>query len=82
MLSDKNDQLTHQMPNRHKTTAIGLGLVRLLMDAGRTEEAKATLTFLANDLQRENEWEMPTELPCGGQARAWCVKFPTHGMMN
>jgi hypothetical protein len=60
MLFDKNDDLTHQMPDRLKTTAMCLGLVRLLMDAGRTEEAKETLAFLENDFQGENGWEMPT----------------------
>jgi len=43
-----HDQFTHQMRNRLKTTAMGLGLVRLLQDAGRTEEARITLSSLEN----------------------------------
>jgi predicted N-formylglutamate amidohydrolase len=43
---DANDPLTQQMCNRLKTTSIGLGLVRLLMDAGRTEEGRTTLAAL------------------------------------
>ena len=43
-----HDKSTHQMRNRLKTTAMGLGLVRLLQDAGRTEEARITLSSLEN----------------------------------
>jgi hypothetical protein len=43
-----HDQLTRQMRNRLKTIAMGLGLVRLLQDAGRIEEARATLYSLEN----------------------------------
>jgi hypothetical protein len=41
-----HDQFTHQTSDRLKTTCIGLGLVRLLQDAKRFEEAKATLYSL------------------------------------
>ena len=43
-----HDQFTHQMRNRLKTTGMGLGLVRLLQDAGLTEEARTTLYSLEN----------------------------------
>jgi predicted N-formylglutamate amidohydrolase len=50
-IEDTNDQFTHQMCNRLKTTGIGLGLVRLLMDAERPEEARTTLAMLQNGCQ-------------------------------
>ncbi len=46
-----HDQFTHQMRNRLKTTGMGLGLVRLLLDAGLTEEARATLSSLEHGFQ-------------------------------
>ena len=46
-----HDQFTHQMRNRLKTTSMGLGLVRLLQDAGLTEEARTTLYSLENGFQ-------------------------------
>lgn len=46
-----HDLFTHQMCDRLKTTGMGLGLVRLLQDAGRIEEAKATLLSLENGFQ-------------------------------
>jgi hypothetical protein len=41
-----HDQFTQQMCDRLKTTCIGLGLVRLLQDAKRFEEARTTLYLL------------------------------------
>jgi hypothetical protein len=46
-----HDQFTHQMRNRLKATVMGLGLARLLQDAGRTEEARTTLHSLENGFQ-------------------------------
>ena len=43
-----HDQFTRQMRSRLKTTGMGLGLVRLLQDAGLNEEARATLFSLEN----------------------------------
>jgi hypothetical protein len=43
-----HDQFTHQLRNRLKTAVMGLGLVRLLQDAGLTEEASTTLYSLEN----------------------------------
>jgi hypothetical protein len=39
-------QFTRQMRRRLKSTAMGLGLIRLLQDARRFEEARATLLAL------------------------------------
>jgi hypothetical protein len=41
-----HDKFTQQMCDRLKTTCMGLGLVRLLQDAKRFEEARATLYLL------------------------------------
>ncbi len=46
-----HDQFTPQMRNRLKTVGMGLGLVRLLQDAGRTEEASTTLSSLEHGFQ-------------------------------
>ena len=45
------DQITRQLLGRLKTTGVGLGLLRLQLDAGMTEEARTTLTSLQNDFQ-------------------------------
>lgn len=50
-IHDQHDPFTPQMRKRLKTTGMGLGLVRLLLDAGRTEEARATLSSLENGFQ-------------------------------
>jgi hypothetical protein len=57
-----HDQFTHQNSDRLKTTCIGLGLVRLLQDAKRFEEAKATLYSLETSFQG-GESEMPSQRP-------------------
>lgn len=54
-IHDQHDQFTPQMRNRLKTTGMGLGLVRLLLDAGLTEEARTTLSTLEIDFQRVTE---------------------------
>lgn len=46
-----HDKFTPQMRNRLKTTGIGLGLVRLLQDARRFDEARTTLYSLENGFQ-------------------------------
>lgn len=43
-----HDTFSPQMRSRLKTTCMGLGLVRLLQDAGLTEEARTTLSLLEN----------------------------------
>jgi hypothetical protein len=45
-IHDQPDQFTQHMRKRLKTTSMGLGLVRLLLDAGRTKEARASLSSL------------------------------------
>ena len=46
-----HNQFTRQMRDRLTTTCMGLGLVRLLQDAKRFEEAKSALYSLENDFQ-------------------------------
>jgi hypothetical protein len=43
-----HDQFTQQICDRLKTSVMGLGLVRLLQDAKRFEEARAMLYSLEN----------------------------------
>src|ERR1019366_5396233 len=57
-----HDQFTRQMRNRLETTAIGLGLVRLLQDAKRFDEAKTILYSLENEFQDASE--RPSKKPC------------------
>jgi hypothetical protein len=57
----KHDQLTHQMRNRLKTTRMGLGLVRLLLDLGLTEEVRTTLSSLQSGIQGVGE---ASDKPC------------------
>ena len=47
-----HDPFTHQMRNRLKTTGMGLGLVRLLQDAGLTKEASTTFNSPSKWLPR------------------------------
>ena len=47
----KNNRVTSQLRDRLKTTSMGLGLVRLQMDVGLTEEASTTLASLQDDFQ-------------------------------
>jgi hypothetical protein len=55
-----HDQFTRQMRNRLKTTGMGLGLVRLLQDAGRTDEARAVLSSLEDGFRGvAGEWDEP-----------------------
>jgi hypothetical protein len=42
---------TCQLQDHLKTTGMGLGLLRLQLDTGMTEEARTTLHSLQNDLQ-------------------------------
>ena len=46
-----HDQFTHEICAGLKTTCIGLGLVRLLQDAKRFDEARAILYALENGIQ-------------------------------
>ena len=58
------DKFTHQMGDRLDTVVMGLGLVRLLQDARRFEEAKATLYSL-EDFQGAAEKSVePKRKPC------------------
>jgi len=44
-------QFSDQIRSRLKTTGMGLGLVQLLQDAGRTAEARTTLSLLQYGFQ-------------------------------
>jgi hypothetical protein len=55
-----HDQSTHPRCDRLQTTGMGLGLVRLLQDAGRTDEAKEILSSLEHGFQGVvEEWDEP-----------------------
>ena len=61
-----HDQLIHEMCDRLKTTGIGLGLVRLLQNAKRFDEARETLYLLEegfqgveSQIQSEPEFSQP-----------------------
>ena len=41
-----HDQFSPRLRNRLKTTGMGLGLVRLLLNAGRADEARTALSSL------------------------------------
>jgi hypothetical protein len=55
-----HDHFTPKIRNRLKTTCMGLGLVRLLQDAGHTEEARTTLASLENGFQGVAGRKFPT----------------------
>jgi hypothetical protein len=64
-IHDQHVQFTHQMRNRLKTTGMGLGLVRLLLDAGLTEEARTTLSSLEHGFQGiARASDKPSRKPC------------------
>ena len=56
-----HDQFTRQMSDSLQTTFMGLGLVRLLQDAKRFEEARATLNLLENGVQDKSD--KPSQKP-------------------
>src|SRR5579859_7999823 len=57
------NQFTQPMRDRLQTTAIGLGLVRLLQDARRLEEARTTLYSLESGFQN-TETAKSIQKPC------------------
>jgi hypothetical protein len=58
-----HDQFTRQMRDRLQTTCMGLGLVRLLQDAKRFDEARTTLYSLENGFQGVDS-DKPVQKPC------------------
>jgi hypothetical protein len=54
-----------QNRSRLTTTGMGLGLVRLLQDSGRTEEARTTLASLENGPQGYGQ-DKPIQKPAKG----------------
>ena len=55
-----HDQFTQQMCDRLTTTCLGLGLVRLLKDAKRFEEARTTLCLLEIGFREGSDKPNPT----------------------
>jgi hypothetical protein len=65
-----HDQFSRQMRSRLKTTFIGLGLVRLLQDAKRFDEARTTLYSLENGFQGvAEESDEPGQNPVKGVSK-------------
>lgn len=63
-IANQHQPLTRPKPNR-TATSMGLGLVRLLLDAGRTEEARTTLASLQNGFQTvEDQADKPSQTAC------------------
>jgi hypothetical protein len=58
-ISTNHNQFSPRLRNRLKTAIMGLGLVRLLLDVGRTEEARTTLCSLENAFPGVEEAETP-----------------------
>jgi hypothetical protein len=58
------DRFSDQIRNRLETVGMGLGLVRLLLDAGQTKEARTTLNLLENGSQGVAESNKPNGKPC------------------
>jgi hypothetical protein len=57
-----HDEFTDLLRGRLETIGMGLGLVRLLQDAGRTEEARTTLCSLEHGCQgRAAQAEQPRQ---------------------
>jgi hypothetical protein len=56
-----HDQFIQQMCDRLTTTIMGLGLMRLLQDAKRFEEARTTLNLLEHGFQEAPE--KPSQKP-------------------
>ena len=50
-LEKARDEFVRQLHDRLKTIGVGLGLLRLQLDVGLAEEAKATLAALHDDFQ-------------------------------
>jgi hypothetical protein len=54
-IHDQHEPFTCHIRSRLKITGMGLGLVRLLLDAKRTKEARATLFSLQSGFQGADE---------------------------
>ncbi len=58
------DHFSDHVRSRLETVGIGLGLVRLLLDAGLTQEARTTLNLLENGFQPVAKSNKPSRKPC------------------
>jgi hypothetical protein len=75
-LHSRVDQITRQLSDRLKNTGVGLGLLRLQLDVGMTEEARTTLASLQNDFQLllhgvKETGRPPVKLPVGLTGDQW-----------
>lgn len=70
-----HDQFTSQLRNRLQTAVMGLGLVRLLLDTRRTEEARAVLASLQNGFPSVQDATRPIRK----RRRAQRVKYASAG---
>ena len=68
-----HDHVTSQMCDRLETTSIGLGLVRLLQDAKRFEEARTVLYSLEDGIQSAKVNGKPCERI--SRKAPWSSKF-------
>ena len=60
-----HDKFSYQLRSRLQTTSMALGLVRLLQDARRFEEARTTLSSLENGFPGFAEvLDKPSQKPC------------------
>lgn len=59
-----HDQFSDHVRSRLETVGMGLGLVRLLLDAGRTQDARTTLNMLENGSQPAAKSNEPGRKPC------------------
>jgi len=73
-----HDQFSQQVRNRLQTTGMGLGLARLLQDAGRIEEARTTLSSLEIGFPCDAaESETPSQQPRkANRSRRVSGRFP------
>jgi hypothetical protein len=81
-LHSRIDQITRQLPDRLETTGVGLGLLRLQLDAGMTEEARTTLASLQNDFQLlllgvKETGRPPVKPHVGLAGDRWCSSVAT-----
>lgn len=75
MLAIRN-QSTLQIRERLKTTGMGLGLLRLLQDAKRFEEARATLHLLENGVQGDKTFKTVQTTPKVNRKRLSSITRP------
>ena len=80
-----HDKFSYQLRSRLQTTSMALGLVRLLQDARRFEEARTTLSSFGNDFPGFAEvFDRPSQKPCkanGLKGKNFCVEPTDHDFL-